>query len=104
MRGPPITESMLGVMTWVAWIAIALAVFAAYQLYQRWNPRERSDWNSAAGRTVYDHIREIELVNGQAETTVMDRERGQHNEMCGSKRHDDTGGQEFGPTIRIVTT
>jgi 5-methylcytosine-specific restriction endonuclease McrA len=80
-------------MTWVAWIAIALAVFAAYQLYQRWDPRERPDWNSADGRTVDDHIREFELANRRAKTSVTtDRESGERqSEKYDGERHHRNG-------------
>jgi 5-methylcytosine-specific restriction endonuclease McrA len=84
----PITKSSLSVTTWVACIAIAQAVFAAYQLYQRWDPRERPDWNSADGRTVYDHIREFEFANRRAEKSVTtDRESVQRNGMYDGERH-----------------
>ncbi len=84
----PATKSSLSVITWVVWIAIALVVFAAYQLYQRWDPRERPNWNSASERTVYDHIREFELANRRAETSVETvRKSGQRNEVHDGERH-----------------
>ncbi len=104
----PVTKSSLGVMTWVAWIAIALAVFAAYQLYQRWDPRERPDWNSANDRTVYDRIREFELANRRTETRVTaDHESGQHNGMYDRARynayHTDTNSSHHVNTPYVPT-
>ncbi len=88
----PVTKSGFNVMTWVAWIAIALAMFAAYQLYQHWDPREKPSWNSADDRTVYDRIQEFELASRRTEPRAMtDRESGQRNEVYVGERHHRNG-------------
>lgn len=78
-------------MTFIGWFAIALAVFAAYQLYQRWDPMERPNWNASDGRSVEDHIREFELTHGRSGTRLMHHEDGQRNAAYGENSRDNEG-------------